>query len=685
MDARRVDRDWLETNFPCHAACPVGTEAGRYVALIAEGRFREAYAVARRPNPLASICGRICAAPCETACRRGALDQPISIRALKRFVTERFGVESMIDLDMLREIYGRRELLFPRDRVAIVGAGPAGLAAAHDLALLGYPVTLFEAQSVAGGMLRLGIPEYRLPRELIKLEINAILNLGVELKVNQRIGRDFTLADLRAQGYRAVFLAIGAHKGRDMQVEGVELDGVFKGVDYLLNINLGYRLEIGRRVLVVGGGNVALDVARTALRTGVPGEAVSPALNIVTALDVARSALRFGVKEVHVISLESGEQMPADPEELRQAREEGVVFHQSRGLNRILGDRGHVTGIETVECSSVFDAQGSFHPTFTPGTELAMAGDTVILAIGQASDLTFLRPEDDVAVTRRGTIQIDPATLATTAPGIYAGGDVAFGPRIAITAVADGKKVAASIHSYLRGTALAPVRVDIVLQPLPGFTRNLDFEGIPRQRPPVLPIARRIGIAEIEECFSESAARREASRCLRCWINTTFHEDPAQGTECILCGGCADVCPEDCIEFVPLSEIHADPALREAVLAEHGPAGAALFEGGAAGTASDQGRDGLHPLRPLCGALSSGHDHDGELRARGGGRWLTRNDPTPRSPAAISFRRPAWRPARSLRAARQCSPWTFCARAFCSSRRRCSLPGRPRRSRSARS
>jgi formate dehydrogenase (NADP+) beta subunit len=585
VDGHRVDREWLETNFPCHAACPVGTEAGRYVALVADGRFREAYAVARRPNPLASICGRICAAPCEAACRRGALDEPISIRALKRFVTERFGVESMIDLDMLREIYGKRDLRYPDDRVAIVGAGPAGLGAAHDLALRGYPVTLFEAQPVAGGMLRLGIPEYRLPRELIKLEINAILNLGVELRVNQRIGRDFTLTDLRAQGYRAVFLAVGAHKGRDMQVEGVDLDGVFKGVDYLLNVNMGYRLEIGNRVLVVGGGNVALDVARTALRTGVPEEAVSPELNIVTALDVARTALRFGVKEVHVISLESNEEMPADPEEVRQASEEGVVFHPSRGLNRILGEGGRVTGIETIECSSVFDANGRFNPTFAPGTELAMAGDTIILAIGQASDLSFLRPEDGVAVARRGTIQVDPATLATTAPGIYAGGDVAFGPRIAITAVADGKQAAASIHAYLRGTVPEPARVEVVLQPLPGFTRPLDFEGIPRQRPPVLPIERRIGIAEIEECFSEGAARREGSRCLRCWINTIFAQDPELGTECILCGGCADVCPEDCIEFVPLAEIAADPALREAALAEYGADGAALFEPGAPGTA----------------------------------------------------------------------------------------------------
>src|ERR1035437_265895 len=195
-----VSHDWLERNFPCKMACPVHTEAGKYVTLISQGKYREAYAVARRPNPLASICGRICAAPCETVCRRGELDAPIAIRALKRFVTERFGVESMMDFSVLSAIYGRRPDLYP-ERVAVVGSGPAGLACAHDLALLGYPVTIFEAASVAGGMLRLGVPEYRLPRALIQLEVNAILSLGVELKTNARLGPEFTLTDLKAQGF----------------------------------------------------------------------------------------------------------------------------------------------------------------------------------------------------------------------------------------------------------------------------------------------------------------------------------------------------------------------------------------------------------------------------------------------------------------------------------------------------
>ncbi len=575
---RRVDRAWLESNFPCYQACPVGTEAGRYVALIAEGRYREAYAVARRPNPLASICGRICAAPCEPACRRGALDQPIAIRALKRFVTERFGVESMMDVDLLKEIYGERLRRYPEDRVAIIGAGPAGLAAAHDLALLGYPVTIFEAQQVPGGMLRLGIPEYRLPRELIKLEINAILNLGVELKVGARLGSDFLLADLRAQGFRSVFLAPGAQRSRDLEIPGADLDGVLKGVDFLLNVNMGYRVELGRKVVVVGGGNVAVDVARSALRTPVRDEVINPGLNIVTAFDVARSAIRFGAKEVHIVCLESLEAMPADREEIQEAQREGIVIHPGRGPQRILGQAGRVTGLETVECSEVFDPQGRFNPAFVPGTELALAADTVVLAIGQACDLSFLRPEDRVTVTRRGTLEVEPATLATTAPGVYAGGDAAFGPRIAIEAVADGKRAAASIHGYLRGGAPPPAPVEVIIEPLPGYRRVLDYEGVPRRRPPTLPIERRVGIAEIEQCFTEAEARLEASRCLHCWVNTVFHEDPDQGTECILCGGCADVCPEDCISFVPLAAIAADPGQREALRAEHGEAAAALLD-----------------------------------------------------------------------------------------------------------
>jgi NADPH-dependent glutamate synthase beta subunit-like oxidoreductase/NAD-dependent dihydropyrimidine dehydrogenase PreA subunit len=548
--------DWLERNFPCKQACPVRTEAGKYVTLIALGRYREAYAVARKPNPLASICGRICAAPCEAVCRRGELDAPISIRVLKRFVTERFGVESMIDLSVLAEIYGRRSDRYS-ERVAVIGSGPAGLACAHDLALMGYPVTIFEAAPVAGGMLRLGVPEYRLPRALIQLEINAILSLGVELVTNTRLGRDVTLADLRRQGYSAIFLGIGATRSRDLAVPGMELDGVLRGIDYLLNVNLGYKVEMGQNVVVIGGGNVALDVARTAARGGEQ-ENLQRNLSIVAALDVARSAVRFGARQVTVCCMESEAEMPAAPEEVEEALREGIQFRYRVGPHRLVGENGVVRGVEFQAVSRVFDENGRFAPEFVPGSETLLPTDTVIVSIGQTADLSFLRPEDGIEAAR-GRITIDPETLATSAPGVYAGGDAAFGPRIAINAVADGKLAARSIDTRLRGRPRPEAETEVEIEIHNRFERPWDFEGIPRQKPPTRPISRRIGIAEVEECFGEREARLEGRRCLHCWTNTIFEEKPEEGTECLLCGGCQDICPEDCIEILPSAWVHELP------------------------------------------------------------------------------------------------------------------------------
>jgi formate dehydrogenase beta subunit len=561
-----VDLDWLNANFFCMAACPVHTEAGRYVALIAEGKYREAYHIARRPNPFASICGRVCAAPCETACRRGALDQPIAIRALKRFVTERFGVESMIDLEKLKEVFGN-SVRKNGMKVAVIGGGPAGLSCAHDLALLGYEVTVFEAQSVAGGMLRLGIPEYRLPRELIRLEINAILSLGVELKLNSAIGRDFTIADLKKRGYEAVFIAIGAHKSRDLRIDGVELDGVFRAVDFLLNVNLGYRVELGNKVVVVGGGNVAIDVARTAARQ--EKIEVGHVTEVAEALDVARSAVRFGAKEVHMVCLEDWNEMPASKDEIDEALEERIHIHPRKGPHRIIGKNGKVVGFETVDCVSVFDEQKRFNPKFAENTEKIIEADTVIMAIGQTSDLTWVKPEDGIELTPRNTIKVDPETLATTAPGIYSGGDVSFGPRNAIDAVANGKKAAQSIHSFLSGkhaesvsVSLSEQKVEIVVANTKQFKREWGYEKRQRVPIPVLPIDRRIGVAQIELGYTEEQAQQEASRCLHCWENTIFNEAGEDtGSECILCGGCVDICPESCIDLVASNRIEADASL----------------------------------------------------------------------------------------------------------------------------
>jgi NADPH-dependent glutamate synthase beta subunit-like oxidoreductase/NAD-dependent dihydropyrimidine dehydrogenase PreA subunit len=563
--SKLVDLEWLESNFPCMQACPVHTQAGRYVALIAEGRYEEAYRYARLPNPFASICGLVCSHPCETACRRGQFDAPISIRALKRFLTERHGPESRNPIDGFLE---KPKAARP-EKVAIIGSGPAGLSAAHDLALAGYSTTIFEAAPVPGGMLHLGIPEYRLPRDVLQAQIREILALGPELRLNSRLGKDFSLADLRAQGYKAILLGLGLHRSRDLPIPGHEMDGVIKGVDFLLNVNLGYRLSIGKRVVVIGGGNVAIDVARAALReqqrltlevlsTSLLPDSLSPVeldLAMKELMDVSRAALRMGAREVHLVCLESREEMPAFEEEIEQGMEEGLKIHPALGPKRFIGANGRVAGVETIRCSSVFDAQHRFNPSFEEGTEAVIPCDTVILAIGQTSDLSFLSPEDGVETTRQGTIKVDPATLKTTAPGIFAAGDIAFGPRAVINTVADGKKAAEEIDRYLRGEDWKPRPRYVQITVLDHHQMAEQFDEYSRLPIPVLPVERRTGFTEVETGYTEEQARREATRCLKCWINTIFEGNEAEGTECILCGGCVDVCPENCLQLVPLNRL----------------------------------------------------------------------------------------------------------------------------------
>ena len=559
-----VDLEWLESNFPCMQACPVHTQAGRYVTLIAQGRYEEAYRYARIPNPFASICGRVCGHPCEPACRRGQFDAPISIRALKRFVTERYGPESRNPIDVFPE---KPRVVHP-EKVAIIGSGPAGLSAAHDLALLGYAVTVFEAAPVPGGMLHLGIPEYRLPRDVLNAQIREILDLGPELRLNARLGRDFSLSDLRQQGYKAVLLAFGLHRSRDLQVPGNDLDGVVKGIDFLLNVNLGYRFDIGKRVVVIGGGNVAIDVARSALRqqqkltletlsNSLLPDSLSPSemdVAMKELMDVSRAALRMGAREVHLICLESREEMPAFEEEIVEGQEEGLKIHPSLGPKQFQGKNGKLTGVETIRCTAVFDAQHRFNPVFEAGSETVIPCDTLILAIGQASDFSFLQPGDGIETTRQGTVKIDTETLMSTAPGIFAAGDIAFGPRLIISAVADGKKAAENIDKFLRGPEWKPKPKYVQITLLDHHEMAQHYDEYSRLAVPVIPLERRTGISEVEVGFTEEQARQEASRCLQCWINTIFEGNEEDGTECILCGGCVDVCPENCLQLVPLAQ-----------------------------------------------------------------------------------------------------------------------------------
>ncbi|MBZ5521573.1 MAG: FAD-dependent oxidoreductase [Acidobacteriia bacterium] len=552
---KTVDRQWLNTNFPCMMACPAHTNAGRYVSLIAEGRFEEAYRFARDPNPLSSICGRVCAHPCESACRRGEIDKPIQIRALKRFLTERYGPESR----NFKPMEAGKQPKLPY-KVAIVGAGPVGLSAAHDLALMGYSVTIFEAAAVAGGMLYLGIPEYRLPRSVVEAQVREILAMGdVTLKLNQRAGRDFSIKDLQSQGFDAVLIAVGAHRSRDLQIPGNDLDGVIKGIDFLLNVNLGYKFTIGQKVVVVGGGNVAMDVARSAAREVVrqheaPSDTWAQNVSAVATkemVDVSLSALRLGASEVHIVCIERRDEMPAALEEIVEAEEEGITIHAGFGPKSIVGANGKVTSIETLTTQRVFDEQGRFSPQFQPGSEALIECDTVILAIGQSANLDFLE-NSGVAVSPRGLITVEPGSLMTSQPGIFAGGDCVFGPRLIIDSVADGKRAAVGIDEFIRKqTHPDPI---IEVEVLSHHQMITDYMEVPRQAVPMLPLDRRTGMTEVEVGFDEQTAMAEAQRCLRCWINTIFEGTEVDGTECILCGGCVDVCPEQCLQLVPLEQ-----------------------------------------------------------------------------------------------------------------------------------
>jgi NADPH-dependent glutamate synthase beta subunit-like oxidoreductase len=587
------DVNYFSRQVLCREGCPVRTDSGGYVQAIAEGRYEDAYVIARTPNPFASICGRVCAAPCEAKCRRGALDAAVSIRALKRFVCEKFGVESD-DFDLGR-VYpqlrdARRERPGGGRKVAVIGAGPAGLSCAHELALMGFAPTVFEGHNIAGGMLVLGVPEYRLPRDIIRAEIAAIEALGVEIRLNCRLGRDFLLADLKQQGYEAIFLGIGAHKSRELSIEGVQNDGVLRAIEFLLNVNLGFRVSLGRKVVVIGGGNVAFDVARSVVRQAEKFASMSEAelrvalhqaaaaLEELTAkdqeapdevrlaLDVAREAIRSGVPEVHMFCLESLDEIPAAREEIEEAEQEGIRLHTRFGPKRIVARDGKVTGIELIKASRVFDENRRFNPQFLEGSEETMDCDTVVLAIGQAADLAWIKPADNLKLTPRGTLQTDPLTLATSRPDVFAGGDVAFGPRIIITAVAEGKRAAKSIAKFLTGTVPAePQQVRVTIFNTQQYRMKPDYEKFARQAPPTLPTDRRIGIAEVEKAYPEAAARLQADRCLKCHVGPVFN-----GDECILCGGCADVCPEYCLRLVDAAHLRGNENLQAAFLARYG-------------------------------------------------------------------------------------------------------------------
>ncbi len=524
--AMNGDAEYWTRMVMCQDACPVHTDVCGYVTAIAEGRYEEAYKSIRANNPFASICGRVCSAPCEDNCRRGYVDAPVAIRALKRFVVEQYGPETGDD-----RLYheGCDERMLPPDRgdyekVAVVGSGVAGLTAAHDLTKVGYKVTVFEAESEPGGILTTGVPVFRLPREPVKHEIQAILNLGVELKCNQRLGRDFSLQDLRNQVFKAIFPGTGLAKHRKLAIAGSDLPQVHDGLEFLRRFNRGEAPTLGPRVAIIGGGNVAMDCARAALRSG------------------SKSTIVYRRSRV---------EMPGRLEEIRHTEEEGVDINFLINPTRILGE-GKVVGMGCLRMElGEPDASGRRRPVPIEGTEFTLDVDAVILAIGQTSDLSFLRPEDNVK-SEWELIKVDPETNQTSAPDVFAGGDVSYGPKLFIDAIASGQVAARSIHDYLRGT-----KTEVVVRKrwLPASYEIVDgVENLDYQAPHLISDERRTTtLDECEELYTEMEAQLEGSRCLRCNVNTVF-----DAKTCVACLGCVEVCPEGIITPVGLGQLTMD-------------------------------------------------------------------------------------------------------------------------------
>jgi len=569
------DIEYWQRQIKCQWGCPVRTDARGYVVAIAEGRYLDAYRLARGPNPFASICGRVCGAPCEVECRRGSIDEPVTIRALKRYVTEQFGVEAADPASTVRFSTARRDTTNPRAgaKVAVIGSGVAGMTAAHDLTLLGYKVTVFERESVAGGMLTTGVPVYRLPRDLVRQEIDAIVGMGVTLKLNTVVGTDITIPGMLKEGFEAVLIAAGLQRSRSIPVEGSEADGVISGIEFLKQVNLGNDVHLGEKVVVIGGGNVAFDVARTAVRPkGQPYRA--EAKDFYEAADSSRMALRSGAKEVHLVCLESRDEMPADELEIKEGVEEGVHLHTSRGPLKIVAEQGKVRGLATRKVKSVFDAEGRFNPSFEEEPGEIIGADTVILSIGQSADHGFLKDLPELKLTRGGLIDIDPERKTTSIPYLFAAGDIAEGAKLFINAVASGQRAAVSIDEYLRGKRVVEQREGFFELPL--LHRMTEgYLQLDRVHPEVIGVEARVSSRElIERNYDERVACEQGERCLKCHIDTIFN-----GELCIMCNGCVDVCPTYCLALVPLAQIVREPGLERLLQERYGLTAADLAEG----------------------------------------------------------------------------------------------------------
>lgn len=503
---RRIGPEELAPDKPlCVSACPAGIDIPGYLRFIAQGKMDEACKLIIEKAPFPGVLGRVCTHPCETACKRGEINQPISICAAKRYAADKAG-----DLTA----WMSHTAPDSGHKTAVIGAGPAGLTAAFYLRQKGHQVTVFEARSKPGGMLRYGIPFYRLPAAVLDKEIDLVLSSGINLETNQKLGVDFEIEQLRGDGIEAVFIAVGAQLSRKIELPGSDLDDVQWGVEFLAAIAEGRDVPVKDRIVVIGGGNVAVDVAL--------------------------SAMRLGARKVTLACLESQDEIPANPWEIEQAREEGVEILYSWGPDKILENDGKVCGLELVRCASVFDDQGNFCPFFEE-TKKSIEADQVILAIGQASetafcqDFCFLDDQHSLPV-ESGLIAINKDTQETDMQGVFAGGDAANGPATVIEAIAAGRRAAISIDRYLGGNGELEAGSGNaecgIKEGGNGYDggRESGFAELRRMEVPTLPVSERNGgFAEVELCFSDKQAKEETYRCLQCDLEICMAQENRAG------------------------------------------------------------------------------------------------------------------------------------------------------------
>ncbi len=517
---------------PCKVGCPARNDVQGYVGLAAKGKYREAIQLIKNTSPFPSVCGRVCPHFCETDCNRNQIDEPVAIRSIERFLA---------DQDLSSKNPYVPELKEARDeKIAIIGSGPAGLTAAYFLARDGYKVTVFEKLPVAGGMMVVGIPAYRLPKDILSAEIKVIQDMGVEIKTGVTFGEDIAIESLKRDGYQAMFLATGLHQNSSLNVENEDVDGVLKGIDFLRDVSLGNPVSVGENVIVVGGGNVAFDVALTSLRKG--------------------------ANKVTVVCLEERDEMPAWEHEIQAAIEEGVEIINCFGPSKFLEKDGRFSGIEFMRCTCVFDEDGCFNPQYDGTDLIKREGDTVIVAIGQVADLSFAKKQG-IPVSSAGGLEADAMTLETPIEGVFTGGDVFHGPKTVVEAIASGKEAAVSIDRYVRGLDLRAGRDmrDIKLTSITEPQKE-KYDPAARAKMPHLEPKKRVkNFDEVQLGFTEDMAVQEAKRCISCGTCCVqacpygvmqFNQEITKAVKCDLCAekrgnneapACSQVCPAHCI------------------------------------------------------------------------------------------------------------------------------------------